>query len=611
MHKSLTRNIPFFLTALNIRVTIACKNPFGFQSPISFLWFAGPFLLLLSLSAKGEVLPDRLTHRYDTAILGASSAHAKQIRTHLNQISLGSLTGMEARVSEIEKRARQSLQAIGYYRPTLETKHTTYKDFTAIQLFVDAGTPVVVDKIELDITGDAHDSREFRTVLDELPIYEGQILNHGEYERTKDKIYSHARNLGFFNARFTRTQVLVESKAYRASIFIQFNSGKRHNISQVIYNTDLFESQFLQKWQSFENGVPYRASYAATLTNNLQNSGYFKHVSVTPDFENVNHLDVPLNVDLVPASENIMSLGAGYATDTELRVKGSWLRPHHNINGHAVQGNSSLSRQRQEVSLSYQIPHRRHPENGNYSVEAGLLNHRSGDTFSQLRTINFNDSRLIANGWYRDVFVRLENENTEDRENRINVVLPGFSFSRTRSSGGIHPDNGTFLSLRLLGGSKQLFSDINLLRFTASAKKLLSWNQKHYFITRADIGYLQTSDFDLLAPSHRFFTGGDNSVRGFEFQSISPVNDAGESTGGRYLTNVSIEYNRYFKNRWAMAAFADTGRAFNDRADPFRLGIGAGIRWLSPVGPLRIDVAVGISEEDNPVRMHLSIGPQL
>jgi translocation and assembly module TamA len=568
-------------------------------------------LCLLAIVARSEVLPEHVSHRYDIAILGASDQQTRQIRTHLARLALHNFDDMETRVSAIEKRTKRSLQAIGYYQPQLNIKYSTYKQFTAIQLFVDIGKPVIIEEVALNITGEADENLEFQRAIGKLPIYPGAVLNHGDYESAKDQIYSNARNLGFFDARFERTQVLVESKDYRARIFIDFDSGKRHTISQVHYNTDLFEPKFLQKWQSFDSGVPYRATYAARLTRNLQNSGYFKHVSVRPEYEGTDLREIPLVVDLVPASENIMSLGAGYATDTELRVKGSWLRPHHNTSGHAMQGTSSLSRTRQEASLSYQIPHRRQPEHGRYSIETGLLNEQKEDTFSQLRTVNFNDSRLVADGWYRDLFVRLENENTEDRNERTNLLLPGISFSRTQSSGGIHPDHGNFLSFRLLGGSNRFFSDIDVLRFTASAKKLFSFNQKHYFIARADLGFLQTSDFDRLAPSHRFYTGGDNSVRGFEFQSISPANESNESAGGRYLTNFSVEYNRYFRGRWAIAAFADTGRAFNDPDDPYRVGIGAGLRWLSPVGPLRVDVAVGISEEERPVRMHLAIGPQL
>ncbi len=572
-------------------------------------------VLILAMSGlddgMGEVLPGHITHRYDTAILGTTESQARQIRTHLKQLSALEFEDIDARVAAIKDSARQSLQALGYYQPDLSIRHATYKSFTAIQLFVDTGKPVIIEEINLDITGEASDSREFNSILSELPVRRGEALNHGSYEKAKDLIYSHARNLGFFNARFERAQVLVESKAYRAKIWIEFDSGQRHSISRVNYNTDLFDAGFLSKWQSFEAGIPYRASYAASLTRNLQNSGYFKHVSVKPELSDSLLPEVPLEVDLVPASENIMSLGAGYATDTDLRIKGSWLRPHHNIRGHAVKSSISLSHMRQEASLSYEIPHRKQPEFGNYSVEAGLLNHRSADTFSQLRTLNFNDSRLLSSGWYRDVFLRLENENTEDSGQRTNLVLPGISFSRTRSDGGIHPHRGNFLSFKLLGGSRQFFSDINMLSFTASAKKLFSFKRKHYFITRADFGFLRTSDFDLLAPSHRFFTGGDNSVRGFDYQSISPVNDENEATGGRYLTNFSIEYNRYFKDRWAVAAFADGGRAFNDNSEQYRTGVGAGIRWVSPVGPLRVDIAVGISEEDNPVRVHLAIGPQL
>jgi len=100
-------------------------------------------------------------------------------------------------------------------------------------------------------------------------------------------------------------------------------------------------------------------------------------------------------------------------------------------------------------------------------------------------------------------------------------------------------------------------------------------------------------------------------VRGFGYQSISPLNNNAEATGGQFLTTASAEYNFYLRERWAVAGFIDAGRAFIDSDAPYRVGIGAGIRWLSPVGPLRIDLGVGISEEDNPYRLHLAIGPQL
>ncbi len=546
-----------------------------------------------------------------TTITGATKAQEAQIRAHTSTLNLTNIADIEAELQALEQRAATSLQALGYYHASVDASHANYKQNTAINLRVDAGRPTLIKSINLNISGGAKESREFRKILTALPIRTGSRLDHGDYERAKDMLYSHARNLGFFSARFLRSQVLVSAKENSAQVWIEFDSGARHTIESVTYNTDLFDRKFLTRWQPFEAGVPYRASYTAGLTRNLQNSGYFKHVSVKPDINRGIGNKVNLHVDLTPAKENVMSLGAGYATDTELRVKGSWLRPHHNLSGHTLKGATSLSRLRQEVSLSYQIPHRSQPEHGRYTFDVGLLNHQSGDTFSQLRTMNVSDTRLLGGGWYRDIFLRLENENTEDSTDRTNLLLPGFSLSRTQSDGGIHPDKGTFLSFKVFAGHTRLFSDINMLKATASAKRLFSLRKKHYLITRAEFGLLKTSDFSRVAPSHRFFTGGDNSVRGFAYQSISPTNESEETIGGQFLTNASVEYNYYFRDRWAFSAFTDTGRAFTDSATPYSVGVGAGIRWLSPVGPLRFDIGVGVSDEDNPVRIHLAIGPQL
>ncbi len=580
------------------------RQPLGQLRPWVVLGFG---LLLATVS---HVFPDT-TEPFTATIHGATRAQEEQIRAHIRTAGWDEANDKNLQLQALGQTASTSLQALGYYSAKVSASHAAYQQNNAIQLVVDAGRPTVIEDIELNITGDAEDSNEFRKIIPTLPIRRGQRLDHGNYERAKDMLYSHARNLGFFNAKFLKSQVLVRKKEHGAKIFIEFDSGARHTIESVTYNTELFDKEFLTQWQPFKAGAPYRASHTAKLTRNLQNSGYFKYVSVKPQINQSADNAIPLLVDLTPARENIMSLGVGYATDTELRVKGTWLRPHHNAKGHALKGNTSISRLRQEVSVSYQMPHRKQPDNGRYTLDVGLLNHQSGDTFSQLRTMNISDSRLIGKGWYRDIFIRLENENTEDSKDRTNLLLPGFSFSRTLSDGGIHPDNGSFVALKAFGGSTRVFSDINMLRITASAKRLFSFRKKHYLITRAELGYLNATDFSRVAPSHRFFTGGDNSVRGFAFQSISPLNETDEAIGGRYLTNASVEYNYYFRDRWAFAAFADAGRAFSDTADPYSVGIGAGVRWLSPVGPLRIDIGVGVSEEDNPVRMHLAIGPQL
>jgi translocation and assembly module TamA len=128
-------------------------------------------------------------------------------------------------------------------------------------------------------------------------------------------------------------------------------------------------------------------------------------------------------------------------------------------------------------------------------------------------------------------------------------------------------------------------------------------------LVRGEIGRTFTGNFADLPPSLRFYAGGDNSVRGYGYQEIGPrVND--RNVGGRNLAVFSVEGERRFTNTWGMAAFVDAGDAF-DSSPQMRVGVGVGLRWRSPVGPVRIDIAHGLDDPASPVRLHLNIGTDL
>lgn len=544
-------------------------------------------------------------------IVGLEAPLEEQVRAYIGNPTTENTQNLSEYSIEIAATAEKSLQALGFYDAKAISKYASYKNDSIIEVKVSTGIPTTIKNIHLNVTGDASENAEFQNLLKLLPIREGKILNHSDYERSKDIIHNSARNLGFFHATFKRSQILVTRKSHSADIYIDFDSGTRHYIDEVKYPTTLFDKKFLERWQPFSGKVPYRASHVLELTQNLQNSGYFNFVRVSPETDLIEGNTIPLTVDLEPARENVMSIGIGFATNTGIRVKGSWLRPHHNDLGHQLKTDSSVSRLRKEITASYQIPHKVSPATGKYSIDLGVLNHRTDETYSQLRSLNFSDQRLTRGGWYRDSFIRWENENTTGSTERLNLLLPGIGFSRTKTSGGLLPEKGLFFSFNILGGSKYLLSDVNMIRATASAKVLSSWDKRHYLIARTDLGALKSNKFSRIPTSHRFFAGGDNSIRGFAYQSISPLNSDGEATGGKYLMTASAEYNYYIRDRWALAAFIDTGRAYKDSDEPYKVGIGAGIRWLSPVGPLRIDLATGISETEKTMRLHLAIGPQL
>ncbi|MEZ9559105.1 autotransporter assembly complex family protein, partial [Vibrio splendidus] len=108
-----------------------------------------------------------------------------------------------------------------------------------------------------------------------------------------------------------------------------------------------------------------------------------------------------------------------------------------------------------------------------------------------------------------------------------------------------------------------------------------------------------------------FFAGGDNSIRGYGYESISPRDESGALTGAKFIATSSFEYQYRLVGNWWGAAFYDIGDAFNDKPE-WKHGTGVGVRWASPVGPVSLDFAWGLdAKKGDEFQLHFSLGPEL
>lgn len=100
-------------------------------------------------------------------------------------------------------------------------------------------------------------------------------------------------------------------------------------------------------------------------------------------------------------------------------------------------------------------------------------------------------------------------------------------------------------------------------------------------------------------------------MRGYDYDTIAPKDRRGKLTGGRYLSVVSFEYAYKLVDKWWLALFTDSGTSTNDYDDAWKVGSGLGVRWITPLGPLRLDLAFAVREPGSPWRLHFTIGPVL
>lgn len=515
--------------------------------------------------------------------------------------------GFKRRVSE---QVQQAAAALGYYSPRIEVVREGDDAAAKLRVQIDPGPRVSLRQVDVGVSGEARNDPVFAKLLEDLPLRRGMPLHHGQYEQLKREIQNLALRRGYFDGEFTTQRVEVDAVANTASVDLQFASGSRYRIGELRISETPFRRKLLDRLMPVAEGDPYEAGEVAELNRALLESRYFEDVRVRPLVEEAEDGRVPILVELTPVEPNRVGVGVGYSTDIGPRFRLSWAKPWLNSRGHSLLTELEVAERRQAVSGAYRIP-LGVPNRDYIELTTGYIHEDIEDTESERISAAVQRQQLLNSGWIRSGYLRLERESYTigERSGDTTLVLPGLSFSRTRSRGGIAPTWGDRQNVVLEATDEALGSDISLVRLRLGTRWLRSYGRHGVFV-RADLGALETSDFDDVPPSLRFFAGGDQSVRGFDLNTLGPRDANGDVVGGRYLLTASAEYSYEVRPRWRGVLFVDTGNAMNDWSEPLVVSLGTGVHWISPVGPVRVEVAWGVSEDDLPWEFHIGIGPR-
>ena len=512
-----------------------------------------------------------------------------------------------------EEQARKAAQALGYYQPQIDSEVKGGKD-PRLVLTIDPGEPVHLRNVIVRVDGPAAALKAFR-VPSNAGLKPGAVLNHGRYEDAKRVIQNQASRYGFFSGRFTQQKLLVDPQAGIADIELVYDSGPRYALGPVSFEGDTpFDEDLLRRMVPFKAGAPYDSELIAELNQALQSSGYFEGVRVDAAPTAATNNVIPVAVKLDTRKPRTMGLGLGFSTDVGPRAKANWTRHWVNPQGHSYGWEAEVSAPRQNVGLWYDVPldppltdKMRYAGGYQYEELAGT------DSLSKLLTVGPEWHSKLPSGWQRVVSLKWQREEYRlgDDAGLSTLLMPGVSYSYLRSDNRIDPHNGYRLQFDTKVAKEGLGSDNNLVYGTAMVKGLTTVFDKHRLLARAQIGGSATNGYKSIPPSLRFFAGGDQSVRGYDYQSLSPENAEGDRIGGRYMVAGSLEYQYSVAEKWRVATFVDQGNSFNSLELPsLKTGVGVGVRWVSPVGPIRLDLAHAMDDEGG-IRLHFSMGPEL
>lgn len=506
-------------------------------------------------------------------------------------------------------RTREALQALGHYRPVINASRETAGDKVICVLVVDAGPPLPIAAMDVEMTGGGHE--ELAEFIEKNAPRSGDVFHHGAYETFKTQLLQTALMLGYFDARYATQEARVDLTKYEARILLSLATGERHRIGDITVHGEGIAPALVSRFPRFASGDWYNAGKIAELHRDLVRAGWFESVKIVADPDPLQPQVVPVTIDYTPRKKNRVGLGAGFSTDVGPRIKAQWEKPWLNAKGHSLGTYAEFSGVRSQLEASYTIP-LRDPVTSQLAWTYGLQFEDLNDYDYWLTTAGVEHRKRLGSGWRLTRGLQLERE-TDDfglTETSSTLLMPGITLSRTDSEGSPLITRGWRAVVKLQGASRSLISDADMLRLSFNGKAVHSLGERTRAIVRLGAGAMQTPDMLDIPVSLRFFAGGDQSVRGYDYRSIGPIDGTGTLIGGRYNLEGSAEFDVRVTDRWLLAAFADTGTAFDDSPDFFN-GIGAGIRWLSPIGPLRLDFAWGTSLPQNSFNVHFYMGPEL
>ncbi|MGL5949274.1 MAG: autotransporter assembly complex protein TamA [Aeromonas sp.] len=544
-------------------------------------------------------------------VSGVKGKNKKNVQAYLGTLPAYAPRQYRKAKEKIIQSVTDALQVYGYYQPTITLARDEEKP-SQVKIEIKLGKPVLVRRLDILVRGDASSDLVYSALFDDLPLKEGKAFHHASYESLKADFGSLGLARGYFDAKLVTSTVKISPEEHSADVFILFDSGKRYRFGDVRYQATPEALKLIKPLLNFQPTDPYLALKLAELSQDVSSTKLFKAVDIKPLLTAARDGAVPIAINLTNRDQHEIETGIGVSTDVGPRLSTTWEKPWINRYGHRLFATAQLSQPEAQLSFDYQIPVG-NPLRDYYSIQSGYQYKDLNDTQASLTKLGIHRWALRPESWDRDVFLRVEHESyTQGLDEGSSVLfIPGISWSRLRVRGGTLPDWGDRQQLTLEFSEPMWGSDIRFVRAWGRSKWLRTLAANHRFLLRAEQGWMEGDDISLVPPSLRFFTGGDQTVRGFGYENISPKDAEGNLSGGRYTSAASVEYNYRLSEKWLAALFVDTGTATLDYSEAWKVGTGIGVRWVTPVGQVRIDFAVGVSEQDKPFQLHFALGPEL
>jgi translocation and assembly module TamA len=519
---------------------------------------------------------------------------------------------LEAFRRDAQKSVAELLATEGYFSPVIDIRAEPGQLFVTVT----PGPRTVVGDVSIEINGDISGERR-KALLAAWPLERGAPFRDADWREAKQVLLRRLLEVDYPTARLSDSQAEVDPATARVLLHVIYDTGPRYLFGELrISGLSRYSMELVQRYSTIQPGTPYNEKQLLDLQAALQRTPYFSSVSVEIAQEEGTQMSppegtpvggpvqAPVDVHVQEQAPHRITFGVGVSSNTGYQTE--VIYQGYDFLQRAWQLETGLRLEQVRSSLYADI---HLPPVGDRRDSFGMLVDREDIQSLKLRRVALGAVRTLAHGpvearyalnWQHELNEPQGAEATEATA----LTLDG-TWTLRRVDDLLNPRSGFVAQLQAGGGAKALLSDQNFLRLRARYQHYFPVAERDVFSMRGELGRTLAPSRDGIPQDFLFRTGGAQSVRGYDYQSLG-VKDGDAVVGGRYLAVASAEYTHWLDAKWGGAVFVDAGDAADDRKDlNLAVGYGVGARWKSPAGPLAVDLAYG--EQERQVRLHFSL----
>ena len=499
----------------------------------------------------------------------------------------------------------KALQPFGYFNAKVQHHIERQGKHWHFYFNVQPGPRLIIKTLRLQLTGPGKNNKALYQHKCNFTIKEKQTFLSAKYEKAKETWLQVAEKEGYITAELSKHTVLVDPRSNEATIELTLKTGPRYYFGPISFEQTILNKSFLRRYVSFKPSDIYSSQKLLDLQQVLSNSNYFRTVDIDPQLKKAKDNHIPIKVKLKSRKRQQYNLGFGFGTDTGIRESLAWIWRRLNRDGHHFSANFNASKRRSTFLASYYIP-AHNPATDQWTISVGIGNDHPSDGKSQTRQITAAYSQIHPT-WRRTYSLSYQREhyrlNNESMYQNAGILLPSTQWTWLDRDDPLFTRKGHRLDWQLRGAAEHLFSVTSFIQTQLSAKLIVPMGSKSRVLTRATVGGTFGKNLnDKLPLTLRYFSGGSRSVRGYGYQDLGP---------GNFIIQSSFEYQQHLVQKWYATGFFDAGNAENHFVMRLNQGVGIGVLWVSPIGPIAVTLAKTLNRDRHPTRIQIAMGPDL